>query len=208
MINFFCAGLFQRYITESGTALGLWAFRPQPEYATHSHTVGRYYNCTTDDSSELMTCLRGLTVPQLLNSVSLFDIFQDVLPYLWGPTSEPNEPDAIFIDTTPKNIFKKGKPRNHSWMAGVNKDEGLLITGGKIFALIKFLHQPSLFIKFSNQLLLSGSNFLQYSMHIVDRFEFVGESNNMSLAFNMNHPNSYCISTYPNIFCLSEQNIL
>lgn len=129
-MNWFCTGLYQRYITQSGSSLSSWAFRPQPEYATHSQKVGEYYNCTTGGSSKLMTCLRELTVPQLLNTTSLFGSFQSLLPYVWGPTSEPDGPDAILINT-PKNILKKTKPNNHNWMTGIVRDEGLLITSGK-----------------------------------------------------------------------------
>lgn len=132
-----CTGLYQRFITQSGSSLTSWGFRQQPEYATHSQIVGKYYNCTTDDSPKLMTCLRGLTVTQLLNSTSLFG-FQSVLPFVWGPTSEPSGPEALFTDT-PKNILKKGKPKNHKWMTGVVRDEGLLITSGKIRSMSTFV---------------------------------------------------------------------
>lgn len=78
-----------------------------------------------------MSCLRGLTVPQLLNSNYFFGVFPS-LPYAWGPTSEPAGPDAILTDK-PKNILKNVNPKNRNWITGVVKEDGLLITAGKIF---------------------------------------------------------------------------
>lgn len=67
---------------------------------------------------------------QLINTTSLFDLFQNIFPYMWGPTSEPDLPGAFLTDI-PKNILNSKKQKNLNWIAGVVRNEGLVITSGK-----------------------------------------------------------------------------
>lgn len=69
---------------------------------------------------------------QLLNTTSLFDLFQNIFPYMWGPTSEPNLPGAFLTDI-PKNILNSKRQKNLNWIAGVVRNEGLVITSGTSF---------------------------------------------------------------------------
>lgn len=125
--------MFKRYIAQSGISLSPWAFRQQPEYAAQSLAAGNYHNCTTNDTNQIIACLRQLTMSQLLNTGVQS---KNLIPYLWGPTSEPDGPGALLTDT-PANILKRGKSKHLNWMAGVVRDDSLAVTLGIVYYTLK-----------------------------------------------------------------------
>lgn len=66
-------GLFQRAISQSGTALSSWAFDPNPkktaiELATHLNCPTSATEPSGITSEEILTCLKGLTTEELIKA--------------------------------------------------------------------------------------------------------------------------------------------
>ena len=53
---FECQGLFQRAISQSGSALKAWALTKDP--ASQAKRLGRLFRCPTENSHDLVACLR------------------------------------------------------------------------------------------------------------------------------------------------------
>ncbi|XP_046736182.1 juvenile hormone esterase-like [Diprion similis] len=120
-------GLFHRYITQSGSALAAWAYRPSGPYARQAFDLGEHVGCSNTSTDSLIKCLRTVDVSNIINSYSRFNIWQSFPIVVWGPTDEPNFDGAILTDS-PQNLIRNGRVQDLPWMLGVCQDEGLFLT--------------------------------------------------------------------------------
>ncbi|XP_049588066.1 neuroligin-1 isoform X4 [Syngnathus scovelli] len=107
-------GLFQRAITQSGTALSSWAVSFQP--AKYARTLGQKVGCNLEDTVELVTCLQRKHYKELVD--------QDIQParyhIAFGPVI-----DGDVIPDDPQILMEQGEFLNYDIMLGVNQGEGL-----------------------------------------------------------------------------------
>ncbi|XP_077389575.1 neuroligin-1 isoform X4 [Festucalex cinctus] len=107
-------GLFQRAITQSGTALSSWAVSFQP--AKYARTLGRKVGCNFEDTVELVACLQRKDYKELVD--------QDIQParyhIAFGPVI-----DGDVIPDDPQILMEQGEFLNYDIMLGVNQGEGL-----------------------------------------------------------------------------------
>ncbi|XP_046753867.1 juvenile hormone esterase-like [Diprion similis] len=133
-------GLFHKYITQSGSALGIWAQLPKSGYSNRAYELGEYVGCSNKTSEALVKCLRGIDFAKIIATAPRF-IRWHVWPVIvWAPTEEPDIEGAVFTDTT-TNLFAAGKIRDLPWISGVVRDEALLYT-------VKFFEDQELFRRF------------------------------------------------------------
>ncbi|XP_046493230.1 esterase E4-like isoform X1 [Neodiprion pinetum] len=120
-------GLFHRYITESGSALAAWAYRPSGPYASQAFDLGKYVGCFNTSTDPLIECLRTVDVSNILGSYPKFYDWQSFPLIVWGPTDEPNIDGAILTDS-PQNLIRNGRVRDLPWVSGVCRDDGLAMS--------------------------------------------------------------------------------
>ncbi|XP_046753940.1 juvenile hormone esterase-like [Diprion similis] len=121
-------GLFHRYITQSGSALSSWAHLPSASYASRAFQLGGFVGCDNETSSALIECLRTVNASDIVASASKFYVWESVPVVVWGPTDEPDIEGAVLTDS-PKNLFAQHEFRDLPWIAGIVRDEGILMTG-------------------------------------------------------------------------------
>ncbi|XP_054646594.1 neuroligin-1 isoform X1 [Dunckerocampus dactyliophorus] len=107
-------GLFQRAITQSGTALSSWAVSFQP--AKYARMLARKVGCNLEDTIELVACLQRKHYKELVD--------QDIQParyhIAFGPVI-----DGDVIPDDPQILMEQGEFLNYDIMLGVNQGEGL-----------------------------------------------------------------------------------
>lgn len=120
-------GLFHRAISQSGTALNIWAT------STSSNKIARmqatFVNCPANrTSNELVDCLRTIDAKTLLDSGDKFKFWSVEPLAVFIPTVEKETAlnKNPFITDTPQNILKKGKFHPVPLMIGAMLNEGLL----------------------------------------------------------------------------------
>ncbi|XP_046746501.1 esterase E4-like [Diprion similis] len=118
-------GLFHRYITESGSALATWAYRPSGPYAGRAFDLGKYVGCSNKSTDSLIECLRTVDIVDILGSSSKFNIWKSYPAIVWGPTDEPNIDGAILTDS-PQDLIRDGRIQDLPRITGVCHDEGLV----------------------------------------------------------------------------------
>jgi Carboxylesterase. len=68
----FNAGLFHRVISESGTALGLWAVAPNGSSVHHTKKLASLLDCPAQPSKALLSCLKRLEASKIINTDTAF----------------------------------------------------------------------------------------------------------------------------------------
>ena len=89
----FCAGLFQRAIAQSGSAISSWAVNYRP--VMYTKILARKVGCTLGDMAELVDCLRRKSFRELVD--------QDIQParyhIAFGPVVDgdvvPDDPEIL-----------------------------------------------------------------------------------------------------------------
>ncbi|XP_046628117.1 juvenile hormone esterase-like [Neodiprion virginianus] len=120
-------GLFHRCITESGSALAAWAYKPSGPYADRAFELGKYVGCSNTSTDSLIECLRTVDVSDMVGSYPEFNHHEWFQTIVWGPTDEPNIKDAVLTDS-PRNIIRNGLVHDLPWISGACQDGGLLMT--------------------------------------------------------------------------------
>ncbi|XP_046464767.1 venom carboxylesterase-6-like [Neodiprion pinetum] len=133
-------GLFHKYITQSGSALGIWSQLPRSGYSSRAYELGEYVGCSNKTSAALVKCLREIDFAKIIATAPRFIRWHIWPAIVWAPTDEPNIEGAVFTDTT-ANIFAAGKIRDLPWISGVVRDEAILYT-------VKFFEDKELFRRF------------------------------------------------------------
>ncbi|XP_046751474.1 esterase E4-like [Diprion similis] len=120
-------GLFHRYITQSGSALATWAYRPSGPYADRAFDLGEYVGCSNTSTDSLIKCLRTVDISDIVNSYPKFSVSRSVPGVAWGPTDEPNIDGAVLTDS-PQNLILAGLAHDLPGISGVCQDDGIVDT--------------------------------------------------------------------------------
>ncbi|XP_037804945.1 cholinesterase 1-like [Penaeus monodon] len=113
------AGLFQRAIMQSGTAVCPWALRED-----HSEVAARFgemFNCSGSSpltSSELVACLREVPAEDLIKAPKKFLVISE-FPSVMTPSV-----DGEFLPDHPATLLREGRYNKVDVMTGVTKHEG------------------------------------------------------------------------------------
>ncbi|CAL8073942.1 unnamed protein product [Orchesella dallaii] len=122
MLSPYSAGLFQKAISQSGTALQIWALSKHPK--TQARKLARAMNCPINNSTIMISCLRGVDAKKLVQyHISSMSAIRENTD-LFVPTV-----DGDFIPDNPIDLLRNGSFAKIPWMTGVNAGEGLLNTG-------------------------------------------------------------------------------
>ncbi|XP_046753939.1 juvenile hormone esterase-like [Diprion similis] len=117
-------GLFHKYISQSGSALGFWPWRPSSTYANRASLLGEYVGCPTNGSTYLVACLRQINASVITQTITQLYVWgSNPFPF-WGPTDEPDVDGAFLIDN-PETLIKAGKMRDLPAITGSVRNEGV-----------------------------------------------------------------------------------
>uniref|UniRef100_UPI00358FA608 neuroligin-4, X-linked-like isoform X2 n=1 Tax=Myxine glutinosa TaxID=7769 RepID=UPI00358FA608 len=106
-------GLFQRAITQSGTALSSWAVNYQP--AKYARLLAERVNCNFLDTGAMVECLRSRSFSELVGH----DVTLARYHIAFGPVI-----DGDVIPDDPQILMEQGEFLNYDVMLGVNQAEG------------------------------------------------------------------------------------
>ncbi|PNF39410.1 Esterase FE4 [Cryptotermes secundus] len=118
-------GLFHRAISQSGTAVCAWALTPPGRPKLLAEQVADMFNCPTQSSSELISCLRKQDSYKLYGAELLIPA-ERIFPITFAPVIEKQvgEGDEIFMSENPMKILLSGDLELVPWMVGVTSREG------------------------------------------------------------------------------------
>lgn len=121
--------LFHRAISQSGSALLLWAKPKSQLQSLIAQQQAIFVNCDPSvNTLEMVACLRTVDANVLANSSDLFKTFSTEPFAVYGPVTETKtalNPEP-YITEDPLDLIKKGKFHNIPWIIGVVEDEGIL----------------------------------------------------------------------------------
>ncbi|XP_043683852.1 venom carboxylesterase-6-like [Vespula pensylvanica] len=118
-------GLFQRAISQSGNAHCPWTLTRPGEAKRKAETIGKLFNCPTDDSMAMINCLKTKDASDIIGTDRTFQEF-DYCPMIpFRPVIEPDHSNA-FITKDPIVSTKIGTVLDIPWMTGVTSEEGSL----------------------------------------------------------------------------------
>ncbi|XP_045594339.2 carboxylic ester hydrolase [Procambarus clarkii] len=112
-------GLFQQAILQSGSALCPWSLGGA--HAAVAQYIGEYFNCTTEDSHQLISCLQAVDTNKLVPLLLHFAQWH-MNPLLLGPRV-----DGEFLVSDPATLLKDGRQKNVHLITGITQHEGALI---------------------------------------------------------------------------------
>lgn len=125
-------GLFHRAIAQSGTNLSPWSMMTHKGVAKdRALKLGEMMNCPTDDTREMINCLRKVSAKNITEA--FYDFFKwDTDPMVPFPPVIEHEHDDAFITENPR--FKSNMHGNEiPLMIGMTSEEGVLKTGALIY---------------------------------------------------------------------------
>ncbi|XP_064080223.1 venom carboxylesterase-6-like [Macrobrachium nipponense] len=119
------AGLFDKAILQSGSALSPWALRNDHQIV--AHTVGLIYNCSgitedppTIESTRLLYCLQALSLDDLVPLPSFFTVWQN------SPVVMVPRVDGMYLPDYPAVLLRDGKYNKVNLISGYTQHEGAL----------------------------------------------------------------------------------
>ncbi|KAG8035023.1 hypothetical protein G9C98_005445 [Cotesia typhae] len=129
MISPLSRGLIHRGISQSGTALCPWVLTRPGEAKDKSKRLGELLKCPTDNSAQLIACLRKKKAVDIIATDRAYQIFDydPMIPF--KPIVEPNHPGA-FLNEEPAESLKNGNMADIPWITGFNSEEGTLKVAG------------------------------------------------------------------------------
>ncbi|XP_014487252.1 PREDICTED: venom carboxylesterase-6-like, partial [Dinoponera quadriceps] len=127
MISPLSQGLYHRAISQSGATHCPWALIKPGLAKKNAKIVGKHLNCPTENSKELIACLRTKNAVDIISTSRLFQVF-GLDPISLLPVIEPNHPGA-FITEDPVISTKHGRIADIPWMMGVTSEEGAVRVG-------------------------------------------------------------------------------
>ena len=113
------AGLFQKAIIQSGTALSSWAVNYQP--AKYTRILADKVGCNMLDTTDMVECLRNKNYRELIQ--------QSITPATYHISFGPVI-DGDVIPDDPQILMEQGEFLNYDIMLGVNQGEGLKFVDG------------------------------------------------------------------------------
>ncbi|NXP93415.1 NLGN3 protein, partial [Passerina amoena] len=115
------AGLFQRAIIQSGSALSSWAVNYQP--VKYTSMLADKVGCNVLDTVDMVDCLRQKSAKELVE--------QDIQPARYHVAFGPVI-DGDVIPDDPEILMEQGEFLNYDIMLGVNQGEGLKFVEGVV----------------------------------------------------------------------------
>jgi hypothetical protein len=109
----------------SGSAFNYWALHDQKAAGNYTQTLSRMVGCPTENSFEMVHCLRYFDSGLLLAQTPFF---LDDWPYpsnAWRPCIETsiNNPDPFLTDS-PVNLYARGDVAKVPWIVTMVSEEG------------------------------------------------------------------------------------
>ncbi|KAK3873204.1 hypothetical protein Pcinc_021773 [Petrolisthes cinctipes] len=109
------AGLFSGAIMESGNALCSWA--RGREFRQSANKLAERFDCPTEPSDALVSCLQGVNQHLLDSEYSTFAQW-NFQPFYFAPRV-----DGVYIPDEPVTLLKEGRYHHVPTIMGINKDE-------------------------------------------------------------------------------------
>ncbi|XP_076317887.1 esterase E4-like [Tachypleus tridentatus] len=119
-------GMFQRAVSQSGSALCDWATEQNPR--NYARTVAHLLGCPTESSLQLVECVREIPVSRILR-VQREEKVLGNFPLRAVPVIDGLFTNDPFIPNHPKRLLASGNFRRIPLIIGINKDEGATLTG-------------------------------------------------------------------------------
>ncbi|XP_026668153.1 venom carboxylesterase-6-like isoform X2 [Ceratina calcarata] len=116
------AGLFQRGAAGSGLAFAPHIMDRNP--SATARKLGAYLRCPTDNSTQLVTCLRQVPPRVLSEATTAIMIWGNTPPIPFAPVIETPGPNA-FISRSPVDIIYRGEAYDVPLILSVVSEEGL-----------------------------------------------------------------------------------
>ncbi|KFB36098.1 AGAP002863-PA-like protein [Anopheles sinensis] len=139
-------GLIHRAITQSGSALNLWAFQPNPR--VHANQLATAFGLSTTDTASLVAGLKQVPYRDLVAFQG--GIYAPEVPLLvrtidFTPVVEPSDaPEPIALGRRPMDILEDGSYNTIPIMAGFTDMDSLL------FTTMESVSNPGVFNTFNN----------------------------------------------------------
>ncbi|CAL8109732.1 unnamed protein product [Orchesella dallaii] len=119
-------GLFRRAISQSGNAMRIYALTN--DRFGQAKRFAEKFNCPTEDSQELVNCLKKIDGKQLVEAhKDAKGIIRDEYS-LFAPVIERVKDGGEFLADEPAELLSSGRFSKIPWLVGVNSGEGLLYT--------------------------------------------------------------------------------
>ncbi|XP_037081797.1 carboxylesterase 1E-like [Pollicipes pollicipes] len=113
-------GLFQHAITQSGPSMASYVASGR-RYGL-AEKLANLVNCTTDDVSSMVDCVRGVPAYDLLGAILILDAEQE---RYFQPRVD-RESESPFLPDDPRTILETGNFNLVPWMNGVMEEEGTI----------------------------------------------------------------------------------
>ncbi|GAB6027722.1 hypothetical protein CHUAL_001958 [Chamberlinius hualienensis] len=123
MLSPVSAGLFHKAIAESGNPVTPWGIVENPRY--YAELLGEKFNCSTDDSNELVACLRDQNYTDLYKMGEKVSVQELILAF--APVVENPDETRLFLWEDPHILLQEGRFNKVPLLSGFNRDEGDLI---------------------------------------------------------------------------------
>nr|CAD7414940.1 unnamed protein product [Timema poppensis] len=120
------AGLFHRAISQSGTALNVFAW--PVDGLDLARRQARLMGCPERNTTELVACLRAADAGDLINSGDAFHTWSVDPLNVYGPVIETNSltDGEVFLTDLPFSLIKKRQFNHVPWIQGVVANEGII----------------------------------------------------------------------------------
>nr|CAD7256157.1 unnamed protein product [Timema shepardi] len=130
------AGLFHRAISQSGTALNVFAW--PVDGLDLARRQARLMGCPERNTTELVACLRAADAGDLLDSGDAFHTWSVDPLNVYGPVIETNSLTGgeAFLTDLPFSLIKKRQFNHVPWIQGVVANEGIIRAARNILEVI------------------------------------------------------------------------
>ncbi|XP_069697219.1 juvenile hormone esterase-like [Periplaneta americana] len=128
MFSSLSKGLFQRAISQSGSAFSL-NIQPLMDYTSQARQQAQIVGCSTNNSAQLVRCLRGVDVRALVSEE--LNLWQPVLEKRSSSNPEP------FLTASPLELVQSGDFYKVPWLMGSTSQEGAFMGARKIVSLVQ-----------------------------------------------------------------------
>ncbi|XP_077262131.1 carboxylic ester hydrolase [Temnothorax americanus] len=129
MVSPLSAGLFHRGISQSGNFYNPWTLTSPGFARKRALTLGKHIGCSSENSKELIECLRTKSAEEIIGTDHLFKKFGYCPMIPFRPVIEPKHPGA-FLTEDPLISVREGRLLDIPWMTGITSDEGALRVAG------------------------------------------------------------------------------
>lgn len=129
MVSPLSKGLFHRAISQSGNFYNPWTLTPPRSARKKAMIMGRNLGCNTENSAELIKCLRTKTDTEIIGTDRLFQHYGYCPMIPFKPVIEPKHVGALLTED-PLISVRQGRLADIPWMTGITSEEGTLKVAG------------------------------------------------------------------------------